>query len=150
MSDKTSSQSKPKESQASEKSRPKSGSEDRKYSEGTQMLQQMERGFTRATYRLAHGFSEGIRTYYEESEKSAQKKEDGAVRDFLRNSAAGFSNAMEEMSKAPYEIAKATDSDAAWDFARSINKGISRAFEREEKDDEKKEGKDKGDPGNRD
>lgn len=123
-----------------------SSSESREYSEGTQILQEMERGFTRASYRFAKGFAEGIRTYYEESERSAEKKQDGAARDFFQNSAAGFSVAMEEMSKAPYEIAKATDSDAAWEFAQSMGKSVNRVFRPDDKK-EKKTGEDKGDAG---
>ena len=111
-----------------------SASESRDYSEGTKMFQQMERGFARASYRIAKGFADGIETYYEESEKSAQEKQDGAARDFLQNSAAGFSAAMGEMSKAPLEIAKATDSGAAWEFAQSVGKSVSRVVRPDDKE----------------
>ena len=145
MSKNSSAESAQKEREASSPSTD-SASESREYSEGTQMLQEMGRGFTRASYRIAKGFSEGIRTYYEGSEISAEKKQDGAARDFLQNSAAGFSAAMEEMSKAPYEIAKATDSDAAWEFAQSMGKSVSRVVRPEDKK-EKKAGEDEGDAG---
>ena len=130
----------------SKESSTESASGSREYSEGTKMLQDMERGFTRASYRIAKGFSEGIRTYYEGSEESAEKKKDGAARDFLQNSAAGFGVAMEEISKAPYEMAKATDSDAAWEFAQSIGKSVSRVVRPEDKK-ENKAGEDEDDAG---
>jgi len=114
----------------------KKNSDEREYTEGTQMFQEFERGMTRAAYRLTHGFSEGVRTYYEEGEKSAAKKQDGALRDSLSNAALGFSVAAGEMSKAPYEIAKATDSDAAWDLAQSVNRTVERTFRGKKDDDE--------------
>ncbi len=147
MSENSSTESAQKEKEASNPPTD-SASENREYSEGTKMFQQMERGFTRASYRVAKGFADGIRTYYEESEKSAEKKQDGAARDFFQNSAAGFGRAMEEMSKAPYELAKATDSDAAWEFARSMSKSVRRVVRADDADKkEKKAGEDEGDAG---
>jgi hypothetical protein len=112
-----------------------SSDEGREYSEGTAMIQKMERGFTRAAYRMANGVAEGIRVYYDEGEKSAASKQDGAPRDILTNAAHGFSAALTEMGKAPLEIAKATDTEAAWDVAQSVSKSVDKAFRRDKKSD---------------
>ena len=117
-----------------------SESQERKYTGGTQIFQELGQGFSRAAYRIANGMAEGTRIYKEKSEQSADAKQDGAVRDFLVNSAEGFSAAVSEMGKAPLEIAKATDSEAAWDAAQSLSDSVDKALRRD-KDKEDKDDK---------
>ncbi len=124
--------------QAAEKHSKASDDEGREYTAGTEVIQKMERGFTRAAYRMANGVAEGIRVYHDEGEKSAGAKKDGATRDVLVNAAEGFSAAVTEMSKAPLEIAKATDTEAAWDLTQSVSKSVDKAFRSDKKDDNKK------------
>lgn len=125
--------------QTTEEKHSKTSDQDgREYTAGTEILQKMERGFTRAAYRMANGMAEGIRVYHDEGEKSAGAKKDGATRDVLVNAAEGFSAAVTEMSKAPLEIAKATDTEAAWDLTQSVSETVDKALRSDKKDDDKK------------
>ena len=119
-------------------------SEERKYTTGTKTVQQLGQGFSRAAYRIAHGVAEGMRVYQEKAEESADAKQDGAVRDLLVNTAEGFSVAAVEMSKAPLEVAKATDTEAVWDAAQSVNESVEKMFRKDKKDSDEENTKEDG------
>ena len=81
----------------------------RKYSKGLKEMQRMERRTGDASYRLARAVADGLDRYRKKRNKSARKRRDGAVIDFIPNVAAGLSTSMRKASKAPTEMAKAVN-----------------------------------------
>jgi hypothetical protein len=79
----------------------------RRYSRGLRDLQQMERRLTRSARRMSRSADKGMASYWKRREKSARKKRDGALRDFIPNSGWAMSRAMREASPLPYDLARA-------------------------------------------
>jgi hypothetical protein len=79
----------------------------RRYSRGLKEIQLMERHLTRSSYRMARAAEEGISYYRKLNRKSARKKRDGAIRDFVPNTGLAMSRAMREASPIAYDIARA-------------------------------------------
>ncbi len=77
-----------------------------KYSKGLEDIQTMESDILRVTQKAAKAFSKGIDTYQAEREKSAEEKTDGAIEDFIHNSAKAMSASMKEASDIPVDIAE--------------------------------------------
>jgi len=77
----------------------------RKYSKGTKDSQRFALGVSKAAYRTANAFADGLSTFSDRSSKSADKRRDGIVRDSLRNASKGFEDGLNELGKAPDEIA---------------------------------------------
>ena len=92
----------------------------KKYSSGTRDAQKLERAFGRAAGRIARAVSVGIETYNQESDRSARKRKDGAVRDALVNASMGLGDAMQELSRAPRELANGIPSGLMWRQMRSV------------------------------
>ncbi len=78
----------------------------RRYSKELEEIQQVERGFARATHRVARASEKGISSYRKLSVKSAKKKKDGAIRDFIPNSGIAMSRTLREASSLPKDIAQ--------------------------------------------
>jgi len=78
----------------------------RKYSRGTKTTQRLSLGISKAAYRTAKSISSGLSTFSDESDKSSRKRKDGMVRDSLRNASKGFEDGLNELGKAPDEIAR--------------------------------------------
>jgi len=89
----------------------------RKYSRGTKATQRLTLGISKAAYRTAKSFSSGLSTFSDESDKSSRKRKDGMVRDSLRNASKAFEDGVNELGKAPDEIAR-----------RISGKAITRVF----------------------
>lgn len=79
----------------------------RRYSKGLEEIQRMERHLTRSTHRMARATEKGISYYQKLNRRSARKKRDGVIRDFVPNSGLAMSRAMREASPIPYDIARA-------------------------------------------
>ena len=79
----------------------------RRYSKRLEEIQLMERHLTRASHRMARAFEKGIAKYQDSSTKSAKKKRDGAIRDFIPNSGIAMSRALKEAYLVPSDIARA-------------------------------------------
>ncbi|HEX5720970.1 MAG TPA: hypothetical protein VF179_32760, partial [Thermoanaerobaculia bacterium] len=86
----------------------------RRYSRGTRDVQRFQRDATRATRRLADAVATGWETYDKESDRSAKRKRDGAVRDFWQNSALALGDTMSESSRAPYDLVRNLDGGWFW------------------------------------
>lgn len=78
----------------------------KKYSKGLEDIQTLEDDMLRVTQKAAKAFSKGIDTYQAEREKSAEEKTDGAIEDFIHNSAKAMSASMKEASDIPVDIAE--------------------------------------------
>jgi hypothetical protein len=81
--------------------------DDERYSEGLEDVQRLERNLTRVAKRSARVFSKGIDTYEKERNRSAKEKKDGAIEDFIDNSAKAASVSMKVASEIPVDIAEA-------------------------------------------
>lgn len=83
-----------------------------KYSKRLEDIQTMEADVLRVSQKAAKAFSKGIDTYQAEREKSAEEKTDGAIEDFMHNSAKAMSASLKEASDIPVDIADSISSDA--------------------------------------
>jgi hypothetical protein len=82
----------------------------KKYSRGLKNVQRLEDGLTLASKRLGSGVERGFGNYRKRRNKSARRKKDGAVRDWLENSSGGLSNGLRVASDAPYDVARKLNS----------------------------------------
>jgi hypothetical protein len=78
-----------------------------RYSEGLEDVQRLEGNAVRIAQRSARAVSKGLDTYDQERRRSAKEKKDGAVEDFVHNSAKAASVSMKEASEIPVDIAEA-------------------------------------------
>ena len=78
-----------------------------KYSKGLEDIQRLEGNILRVTKRSTNALSKGIDTYERERNLSAKEKKDGAIEDFVDNSAKAASTYMKEVSEMPVDIAEA-------------------------------------------
>jgi hypothetical protein len=79
----------------------------RRYSKGLGEMQRMERHLTRSTHRMVKATEKGLSHYRKLNFKSAQKKRDGVLRDFVPNTGLAMSRVMSEASPIPFDIARA-------------------------------------------
>lgn len=79
----------------------------KRYSKGLEEVQLVERHLTRATHRMARGVEKGIAQYRLKSIKSAKKKKDGAIRDFIPNTGIAMTHAIKEVGPVPQDVARA-------------------------------------------
>lgn len=70
-------------------------------------FQKLERGVTKAQYRVVKAIEASLATWREESDKSARKKTDGAVRDALKNAAEAMSRGLREAADFPRDVTEA-------------------------------------------
>lgn len=90
----------------------------RRYSEGLEDLQRLERDATRIQAKVIRALDRGLDAYREARDDSARNKRDGALRDFGVNAAEGVSTMLEEMSGVPREVARALNRRGARGQAR--------------------------------
>jgi hypothetical protein len=76
------------------------------YSKGLEDVQRMEGDVMRVAQRATKALSKGVDTYEHERQQSAKAKKDGAIEDFVYNSAKASSAAMKEASELPVDIAE--------------------------------------------
>src|SRR5688572_5051206 len=81
--------------------------DDERYSEGLEDVQRLEGNLVRVAKRSTRVLSKGIDTYEQERDRSAKEKKDGALEDFVHNSAKAASASMKEASELPVDIAEA-------------------------------------------
>ena len=96
----------------------------KRYSRRTRDFQRFERDATRSTRRVADAVASAWQTYDEESERSARRKRDGAVRDVWQNSALAVGDFLTESSRAPYDLVRNLDGDWFWRQARTVIGGL--------------------------
>jgi hypothetical protein len=78
----------------------------KKYSRGLKTVQRTEDGLTLAGRRLGDAIESGFRSYRKRRNKSARRRKDGPLRDWVRNSAGGVSQFFSVGSNAPYDVAR--------------------------------------------
>src|SRR5260370_7917125 len=76
----------------------------RRYSPGLGDVQKSSRGLTKASRRLVRAVARGMATYLKESDKSARKRRDGAIRDFGLNVADALGTGVRASSGIPADL----------------------------------------------
>jgi hypothetical protein len=97
-----------------EKKKSKSQSEEDqdKYSEGLEDIQELEGDVMHIAQRFTKALAKGVDTYEQERQKSAKEKKDGAIEDFLHNSAKATSVYLKEASEIPLDIADSVNKES--------------------------------------
>lgn len=83
--------------------------ETEQYSEGLEDVQRLEGSAVRLAQKSARALSKSLDTYEQERKRSAKEKKDGAIEDFVHNSAKAASVYMKEASEIPLDIADSLD-----------------------------------------
>jgi hypothetical protein len=96
---------------------------DKQYTEGLEDLQRMEGDAIHMARRSAKVISKGLDTYDEERKRSAKEKKDGAIEDFVHNSAKAVSASMKEASDIPMDIAEALSASS---YRKQLRKNLRR------------------------
>lgn len=78
----------------------------KRYSKGTKDVQVCERGASRSLERVAQAVSDGLGRYRKRRNRSANRKKDGAIKDFVRNVGRGAEKALRSGSKAPTDLTR--------------------------------------------
>ena len=99
-----------------------------KYSKGLEDIQTLEGNILRFSQKAAKSFSKGIDTYQHEREKSAEEKTDGAIEDFIHNSAKAMSASMKEASDLPVDIAESINTESYRKQLRKTLRETSKAI----------------------
>ncbi len=96
----------------------------KRYTRGLRDLQTTNRGFTRASRQLVRAVDEGMTRYLKESNRSAQKKRDGAWRDFGLNVADAIGAGLREASDVPADLARAFNTRG---WRKSMRRSLKRS-----------------------
>jgi Family of unknown function (DUF6312) len=78
----------------------------RKYSKGSQSIQELGRGMNKAAADVAGAVATALETYRDRANDSSYKKKDGMMRDAVENFAKAASEGMKKASDAPYDLVK--------------------------------------------
>jgi hypothetical protein len=78
----------------------------RRYTKGLRAIQHIERGVARSLDVMAEGFARVFSEYKKQSDKSARKKKDGALRDGIENWTKAMGKGMGISGKAPYKFVR--------------------------------------------
>lgn len=101
-----------------------SGEEKEQYSRGLEDIQRLEGEVLRISQKGAKAVSKSIDTYEHEREKSAQEKTDGAIEDFIPNSAKAASTFMKETSDIPIDLAESLNRES---YRKLLRDNLKRA-----------------------
>ena len=96
----------------------------RKYSRGLKDAQLFERRLAKADRRIGNAVAKGFNVYLERRDRSAEKKRDGALRDFSKNVSKAATETLRGLTDVPYDIGKAFDTKAT----RRTIKFVVRSF----------------------
>lgn len=77
----------------------------RRYSAGLEDMQEVEAGVSRTIRQAARAVAKGTDRYDKARRRSARKKRDGAIRDFIPNMGEALSESLREASDIPAEVA---------------------------------------------
>ena len=86
--------------------RTKGGGGKKRYSSELKDGQKLEEGASRAAQRLAQAVADGFGEYRRRRDRSAGRKKDGAVKDFVRNLGRGAEEALRTGAKAPTDLTR--------------------------------------------
>ena len=78
----------------------------KRYSKGKKDVQILERGFSRSLERVADAVGDGLGRYRRRRNRSANRKKDGAIKDFVKNVGRGTEKALRTGSKAPTDLTR--------------------------------------------
>ena len=95
-----------------------------KYSKGLEDIQRFEGNVVRITQKAAKALSKGVDVYEKEREKSAQEKTDGAIEDFINNSAKATSAYLKEASDIPIDLAESVSTES---YRKRLRKNLRQA-----------------------
>ncbi len=95
-----------------------------KYSEGLEDAQRLEGDLLRVARRSTKALSKGMDKYEQERNRSAKEKKDGAIEDFVDNSAKAASSYMKEASEIPVDIAESLGTKS---YRKPVRKNLRRA-----------------------
>ena len=98
-----------------------------RYTPGLADAQRLEGDAVHIAQSAARALSRSLDVYEEERRKSASKKKDGAIEDFIHNSARANSAFMKETSDIPIDLA---DAVSRLSFRKALRKNIRRAAKR--------------------
>lgn len=98
--------------------------DEEKYTQGLKDLQRMEGDMVHLARRSAKVVSKGLDTYDEERKRSAKEKKDGAIQDFIDNSAKAMSASMKEASDIPMDIAEYMNTSS---YRKRLRRNLRRA-----------------------
>lgn len=96
----------------------------RKYSRGLKDAQRFERRLAKADQRLGNAVAKGFNIYLQRRDRSAEKKRDGALRDFTKNVSKAATETLRGLSDVPYDLGKAFNTKAT----RRTIKFVVRSF----------------------
>lgn len=82
----------------------------RKYSKNLRGVQKFERNASKALLRVTRSVEAGIREWREETDRSAQRRKDGALRDAPENLAKAVGKQLRVASRAPEDLVRAVRS----------------------------------------
>jgi len=82
------------------------GKKKRKYSRGWKDPQILERDVSKSANRLARAAADGLGRYRRERDRSARRKKNGAIKDFVRNVGRGTERALRRGSKVPSDLTR--------------------------------------------
>jgi len=94
------------------------------YSEGLEDIQRLEGDIMRVAKRSARVVSKGLDTYDQERKKSAKEKKDGAIEDFVHNTAKAASVSMKEASEIPMDIVESMNTKS---YRKRLRASLRRA-----------------------
>lgn len=83
------------------------GDEKVKYTRGLKDIQEFEGDLVVITRKATKALSKGVEVYDREREQSARQKKDGALEDYIHNTAKASSSALREAADIPVDIAEA-------------------------------------------
>jgi hypothetical protein len=78
----------------------------RKYSRGLKDPQKLEEDGSRAAERVTQAVADGISEYRDQRDKSARRKRNGAIKDAVRNTGRGLSEALDTAARAPSDLTR--------------------------------------------
>lgn len=110
--------------ESQKKSKPETDKEQEQYSEGLEDIQVLEGHAMRIAQKSVKALSKGIDTYEEERKKSAKEKKDGAIEDFLHNSAKATSAYLKEASDIPVDLAETLEKSS---YQKRLRKYLRRS-----------------------
>jgi hypothetical protein len=97
----------------------------KRYSKGLGDFQRVEGRLSRVNRRVAKAIAKGASTYEKERKRSAGKKKDGAIRDFVPNLGEAMSASLREASSVPADVAEAVNTKGARRLLRNQLRMIS-------------------------
>jgi hypothetical protein len=97
---------------------------EKKYSRGLGDIQRLEGNVVRVAQKATKALSKGVEVYEREREQSAREKTDGAIEDFIHNSAKATSAYLKETSDIPVDLAESINNEP---YRVVLRKNLKRA-----------------------